>query len=100
MAAGQRQADAGPFVDRIPRPSRSYGRTSFSNPVCCACASPCGCSQAALCHGELIRDGHDETMTLDPNDLQLLYQGCDPASGGRYELLPYQLGFLTLDRSR
>jgi len=53
-----------------------------------------------ISHGELIRDGYDERMILDPNNLQLLYQGRDPASGGRYELLPYQLGLLILDRSR
>lgn len=47
-----------------------------------------------ISHGELIRDGHDERMVLDPEDLQFLYQGRDPASGGRYELLPYQLGLL------
>lgn len=47
-----------------------------------------------ISHGELIRDGYDERMILDPNNLQFLYQGRDPASGGRYELLPYQLGLL------
>ena len=52
-----------------------------------------------ISHGELIRDGYDERMILDANNLQLLYQGRDPASGGRYELLPYQLGLLRLDRS-
>jgi len=52
-----------------------------------------------ISHGELIRDGYDEKMILDPNNLQFLYQGRDPASGGRYELLPYQLGLLRLDRS-
>ncbi len=52
-----------------------------------------------ISHGELIRDGYDERMILDPENLAFLYQGRDPASGGRYELLPYQLGLLKLDHS-
>jgi len=51
-------------------------------------------------HGELIRDGYDETMTIDPNHLQLLYKGRDPESNGNYSLLPYRLALLKLDRSR
>jgi hypothetical protein len=46
-------------------------------------------------HGELLRDGYDETPTIDLNNLRFLYQGRDPQSGGNYSLLPYRLGLLT-----
>jgi len=52
-----------------------------------------------ISHGELIRDGYDETLTIDPNNLQFLYQGRDPAINIRYEQLPYRLGLLTVDLS-
>ncbi len=51
-----------------------------------------------ISHGELIRDGYDETMTIDLNNLQLLYQGRDPAINTRYDQLPYRLGLLTINR--
>ncbi len=53
-----------------------------------------------ISHGELIRDGYDETLTIDPDNLQLLYQGRDPAINGRYDQLPYRLALLKLHRSR
>lgn len=49
-----------------------------------------------ISHGELIRDGYDETVTIDPQNMQMLYQGRDPASGGPYHELPYRLGLLKL----
>lgn len=45
-------------------------------------------------HGELVRDGVDEQMILDPNNLQFLYQGLPPGAGGDYGQLPYRLGLL------
>ncbi|MBP7936281.1 MAG: glycoside hydrolase [Phycisphaerae bacterium] len=53
-----------------------------------------------ISHGEVIRDGYDESMTIDMKNLQMLYQGRDPAIRANYSLLPYRLGLLKLDQSR
>ena len=49
-----------------------------------------------ISHGDMIRDGTDQHLTVDPCHMQYLYQGFDPASeGAPYNSLPWKLGLLT-----
>lgn len=47
-------------------------------------------------HGEIIRTGYDETLQIDPNNLQFLYQGDNPAADApSYSQIPWQLALAT-----
>ncbi len=48
-------------------------------------------------HGELLRDGYDETMTVDPRHLRFLFQGMRESEkrGKSYGRFPWRIGLLT-----
>ncbi|MEO3755400.1 non-reducing end alpha-L-arabinofuranosidase family hydrolase [Streptomyces sp. B6B3] len=91
---------------------RSYTSNSISGPWSPLAASesnpfarssnvsfPSGAWTRDISHGELLRSGSDQTLTINPCDLQFLYQGMAPGSGGDYSQLPWRMGLLTQTNS-
>lgn len=58
---------------------------------------PTGKWADGISHGELIRSGYDEKMTIDPCNLEFLYQG-QAGTSNNYNTIPYRLGVLKLKR--
>ncbi|MCX5677420.1 MAG: non-reducing end alpha-L-arabinofuranosidase family hydrolase [Planctomycetota bacterium] len=53
-----------------------------------------------ISHGELLRAGSDETLTVDPANLKFLIQGVSNSAKGNkgYGGIPWRLGLLTLEK--
>lgn len=50
----------------------------------------------SISHGELLRTGCDETLTVDGDHLRFLFQGCtaEERAGKQYSQFPWRLGLL------
>jgi hypothetical protein len=80
-----------PLADTENEPFASRNNVTF----------PGGVWTEDISHGEMVRAGNDQTLTINPCRLQYVYQGVDPRTDGSvdYIRLPWRMGLLTQTNS-
>lgn len=79
-----------------PLPHANTWETPFAGPKNVQTKDGSTLWTADISHGEMLRDGFDETMTIDPGHMQFLYQGsARNISVSDYSQIPYRLALLT-----
>ena len=78
-----------------PLPGANSEATPFAGNVNVSTADGSHLWTDGISHGELLREGSDETMIVDPQNLRFLYQGLPRGTREpQYVLLPYRLALL------
>jgi endo-1,4-beta-xylanase len=86
-----------PSLDGPWLPLQDSGSAPFAGPSNVSFPSPAWAND--ISHGEAIRAGFDQTLTLDACDLRFLYQAADPSfMTDNYNAIPWRLGLLTIER--
>ncbi|KAF6743390.1 glycosyl hydrolase family 62-domain-containing protein [Ephemerocybe angulata] len=85
-------AIAGPWTALADTESNPFAR---ANNV----AFPNGQWTKDISHGEMLRSGYDQTLTISSCNIRYLYQGLSPTATGDYGNLPYRLALLTQTNS-
>lgn len=78
-----------PLADTFATPFASTANVTFTSPPAWT---------ADISHGEMIRDGYDQHLSVSPCHMRYLYQGVDPTMtnpDAGYNAIPWRLGLLT-----
>lgn len=99
--AGGRRYYKAYVADRLDgewQPLAATRKTPFASPVNVRDTS--GHWTDSFSHGELLRDGCDEKLTVDPGNIRFLFQGVSDEArrGKKYGEIPWRLGLLEPDR--
>ncbi|MDQ8202155.1 non-reducing end alpha-L-arabinofuranosidase family hydrolase [Pelagicoccus sp. SDUM812003] len=85
--------------DWTPMPDTDNWDKSFAGPTNVVTASGDPLWTSHISHGEMLREGYDQNLVLDPQNMIFLYQGMDRHSQEKeYSQLPYRLALIRANK--